>query len=79
MDACSNGQMMPKAEGEVFPDVDYDIVIIGGAFSGGSMALRMKRERPEARVLIIEKSKQFDRKVGESCSELAGCFFTQLI
>lgn len=77
MDPCSNHKMMPKSEGEMFPDVDYDIVIVGGAFSGGSTALRMKRERPEARVLIIEKSREFDRKVGESCSELAGCFMTR--
>ncbi|HKS31916.1 MAG TPA: hypothetical protein VJR28_05870, partial [Chthoniobacterales bacterium] len=42
---------------------DYDIVIIGGAFSGAATALMLKRERPEARVVIIEKTTAFDRKV----------------
>ncbi len=35
---------------------DYDVVIIGGAFSGAATALMLKRKRPEARVLIIEKT-----------------------
>jgi L-2-hydroxyglutarate oxidase LhgO len=45
---------------------EYDVVIIGGAFSGAATALMLKRKRPEARVLIIEKNAEFDRKVGES-------------
>ncbi len=43
---------------------DYDAIIIGGAFSGAATALMLKRRRPDARVLIIEKTQQFDRKVG---------------
>ena len=38
---------------------DYDVVIIGGAFSGAATALMLKRKRPEARVLIIEKGAAF--------------------
>ncbi|RYD84193.1 MAG: NAD(P)/FAD-dependent oxidoreductase, partial [Verrucomicrobiaceae bacterium] len=55
---------------------DYDVVIFGGAFSGSALALLLKRARPETRVLIVEKSEAFDRKVGESTSEVAGCFIT---
>ena len=77
MEKPMNGGAMSPPMASPFVDLDYDIVIIGGAFSGGSTALRMKRERPEARILVVEKSKEFDRKVGESCSELAGCFMTR--
>jgi 2-polyprenyl-6-methoxyphenol hydroxylase-like FAD-dependent oxidoreductase len=45
---------------------DCDVVIIGGAFSGAATALILKRKRAETRVLIIEKTAEFDRKVGES-------------
>jgi L-2-hydroxyglutarate oxidase LhgO len=43
---------------------DYDVVIIGGAFFGAATALMLKRKRPHARVLIIERTVEFNRKVG---------------
>jgi glycine/D-amino acid oxidase-like deaminating enzyme len=49
---------------------DYDVAIIGGAFSGGATALMLKGKHPAARVLIIEKTTEFDRKVGESTTEV---------
>ncbi len=58
---------------------DYDAVIIGGAFSGAATALMLKRKRPEARVLIIEKTAQFDRKVGESTTEVSSCYMTRIL
>src|SRR5881392_3290463 len=58
---------------------DYDAVIIGGAFSGSATALMLKRKHPAARVLIIEKSAEFDRKVGESTTELSSCYMTRLL
>jgi 2-polyprenyl-6-methoxyphenol hydroxylase-like FAD-dependent oxidoreductase len=54
-------------------DFEYEVVIIGGAFSGAATALMLKRKRPEARVLIIEKTTEFDRKVGESTTEVSSC------
>jgi flavin-dependent dehydrogenase len=57
----------------------HDVIIIGGAFSGASMGLLIKRARPDARVLIIERSVEFDRKVGESTSEVAACFLTRVL
>jgi 2-polyprenyl-6-methoxyphenol hydroxylase-like FAD-dependent oxidoreductase len=57
----------------------HDVIIIGGAFSGSSMGILIKRERPEAKVLIIERREAFDRKVGESTSEVAACFLTQVL
>src|SRR5947209_20000912 len=60
-------------------DSDYDVVIIGGAFSGAATALMLKRKRPEARVLIIEKITEFDRKVGESTTEVSSCYMTRIL
>lgn len=57
----------------------YDVVIIGGAFSGASMGLLLKRARPKTSVLIIERSVEYDRKVGESVSEVAGCFLAKVL
>ncbi|MEY2526613.1 MAG: hypothetical protein QOE73_1384 [Verrucomicrobiota bacterium] len=58
---------------------DYDVVIIGGAFSGAATALVLKRKRPEARVLIIEKNAEFDRKVGESTTEVSSCYMMRIL
>src|ERR1041385_3670550 len=57
----------------------YDVVIIGGAFSGAATALILKRKRPETRVLIIEKAAEFDRKVGESTTEVSSCYMTRIL
>ena len=61
------------------PAADYDVVIMGGAFSGASAGMIIKRDHPELRVLIVERTTQFDRKVGESTSEVAGCFVTRVL
>lgn len=58
---------------------DYDVAIIGGAFSGAATGLALKRKRPEARVLIIEKNAEFDRKVGESTTEVSSCYLTRIL
>jgi flavin-dependent dehydrogenase len=60
-------------------EFEYDVVIIGGAFSGAATALMLKRKRPQARVLIIEKSAEFDRKVGESTTEMSSCYMTRIL
>lgn len=57
----------------------YDLVIFGGAFSGSSLGTLIRRKRPDTRVLILEKSTEFDRKVGESTSEVGGCFLTRVL
>ena len=58
---------------------ECDVVIIGGAFSGAATALVLKRKRPDARVLIIEKTEAFDRKVGESTTEVSSCYMTRIL
>ena len=59
--------------------LDYDVVIVGGAFSGAATALMVKRKHPAARILIIEKAAEFDRKVGESTTELSSCYLTRIL
>ena len=59
--------------------MDYDVIIIGGAFSGAATALVLKRRSPNARVLIVEKTEAFDRKVGESTTEISSCYMTRIL
>ncbi len=55
----------------------YDVVILGGAFSGAAAATLLRRERPNLRVLVVEKQAQFDQKVGEATTEMSGMFITR--
>lgn len=58
-------------------EAEYDVIIMGGAFSGASTALLLRRQMPALRVLVVERTIKFDKKVGESTSEVAGCFLTR--
>ena len=60
-------------------EFDYDVAILGGAFSGAATALMLKRKHPSARVLILEKNAEFDRKVGESTTEVSSCYMTRIL
>ncbi|MGA7615658.1 MAG: NAD(P)/FAD-dependent oxidoreductase [Thermoanaerobaculia bacterium] len=55
----------------------YHVVILGGAFSGASAAILLRRELPQLKVLIVEKAERFDEKVGEATTELAAMFLTR--
>jgi flavin-dependent dehydrogenase len=55
----------------------YDVIILGGAFSGASAAILLRREQPRLRVLIVEKSEAFDAKVGEATTEMSAMFLTR--
>jgi flavin-dependent dehydrogenase len=54
--------------------VAVDVAVIGGGFAASSLALLLRREHPELRVLIIERTEKFDRKVGEATTEVSGGF-----
>ncbi|HJT81439.1 MAG TPA: NAD(P)/FAD-dependent oxidoreductase [Chthoniobacterales bacterium] len=60
-------------------EFDYDVAIMGGAFSGAATAMMLKRKHPSVRVLIIEKNAEFDRKVGESTTEVSSCYMTRIL
>ncbi len=53
---------------------DWDVVIVGAAFSGASLAVLLRREHPDLRVLVVDRLEKFDRKVGEATTEIAGHF-----
>jgi len=55
----------------------FDVVILGGAFSGASAAILLRREHPELRVLVVEKAVAFDEKVGEATTEMSAMFLTR--
>src|SRR3981081_1754407 len=57
----------------------YDVVIVGGAGSGASPAVLLKRRPPELKILVVEKTDRFDWKVGESTVEISAYFLTRVL
>lgn len=57
----------------------YDVVVIGGAVSGASMAILLRRRMPGLSVLVVEKTEKFDWKVGESTVEVSAYFLTRVL
>ena len=57
----------------------FDVVIVGGALSGAATAILLLRESPELRVLIVEKSPAFKRRVGEATVEISGYFLCRVL
>jgi flavin-dependent dehydrogenase len=55
----------------------YDVVILGGAFSGAAAAVLLRRDRPGLSVLIVERQAAFDARVGEATTEMSGMFLTR--
>src|ERR1700719_1937399 len=60
-------------------ECSHDVVVIGGAIAGATTAFLLKRKDPSLRILIIEKAEEFDRKVGESTSEVGACFLMRVL
>jgi len=57
----------------------YDVVVAGGALSGAATAILLLRELPKLRVLIVEKSTVFGRRVGEATVEVSGYFLCRVL
>ena len=57
----------------------WDVVVIGGALAGSSAAWLLKQNNPELRILVIEKSTAFKRRVGEATVEVSSYFLTRVL
>src|SRR5438270_11704681 len=81
-DHCTATALRPRGAKSIMfaaMELDFDVVIVGGAFSGAATGLILKRKHAAARVLIVEKAEEFDRKVGESTTEVSSCFMTRML
>ena len=57
----------------------YDVVVMGGALSGAATATLLLRQNPGLRLLIVEKSEQFTRRVGEATVEVSAFFMGRVL
>jgi flavin-dependent dehydrogenase len=58
---------------------DYDVAIVGGAFAGAAMAIILREADPGLRVIVIDSTVAFGRKVGESAIELSSWFLMRVL
>ena len=65
------------------PDERYDVAILGGGLAGLSLALQLKRSRPETTILVAERrhgpAPEATFKVGESTVELSAHYFSAVL
>lgn len=57
----------------------YDVVVIGGSLSGASTATLLLRQNPGLKLLIVERSTQFTRRVGEATVEVSAFFLGRVL
>jgi len=57
----------------------WDVIVLGGALSGASTALLLGRAHPSLRVLVLEKSSRFTRRVGEATVEISAFFLGRVL
>ena len=65
------------------PEGHYDVAILGGGLAGLSLALQLKRQRPETKILLLEKRAEPARlaafKVGESSVEIGAHYYREVV
>jgi flavin-dependent dehydrogenase len=61
------------------PSSRWDVIVLGGALSGASTACLLLRRNPRLRVLIVERSDEFKRRVGESTVEISSYFLGRVL
>lgn len=65
------------------PHGHYDVAVLGGGLAGLTIALQLKLERPETRVLVTDKraepAPEAAFKVGESSVEIGAYYYREMI
>ncbi len=67
--------MDPNCSGETC----YDVAIVGGSLSGAASAICLLSAQPDLKILILEKSSAFSRRVGEATVEVSGYFLGRVL
>lgn len=61
----------------------YDVAILGGGMAGLTLALQLKRQRPETSILVVDKQRhpvpEAAHKVGESTVEVAAHYLRDVL
>src|SRR5580704_4054708 len=57
----------------------YDVVVVGGSLSGAATATLLLRSNPGLNLLILEKSAQLTRRVGEATVEVSAFFMGRVL
>ena len=71
---------LPPASPDSLPSAaTWDVIIVGGALSGAATALLLLRRNPRLRLLILERSAEFSRRVGESTVEVSAYFLGRVL
>lgn len=55
----------------------FDVAIVGGGKAGSLLARQLRRELPDASIVVIEKARERSYKVGESTVDVAGKYLTK--
>lgn len=59
--------------------LDWDVIVLGGALAGAATATLLLRSNPGMRLLILERTDQLKRRVGESTVEISAYFLGRVL
>jgi len=57
----------------------WDVIIVGGALSGGATAIELLKRKSDLQILIVESNTEHGRRVGESTVEVSSYFLGRVL